>query len=51
MTYSCGAEITDRLTQSSDRLEVKVCGEEETDYLQTHTHLIEILKCIVDKKT
>lgn len=36
---------------SSERLAVKVYGEEETDYLETHTHLIEILKCIVDKKT
>lgn len=26
-------------------------GEEESDYLETHTHLIEILKCIVDEKT
>lgn len=39
------------LTLSSERLAVKVYGEEETDYLETHTHLIEILKCIVDKKT
>lgn len=36
---------------SSQRLEVKVYAEEETDDLETHTHLIEILKCIVDKKT
>lgn len=36
---------------SSERLAVKVYGEEETDYLEKDTHLIEILKCIVDKKT
>lgn len=42
---------TDRLTLSSERLAVKVNGEEESDYLETHTHLIEILRCIVDKKT
>lgn len=51
-TPGSGVEITDRLTLSSERLvAVKVYGEEETDYLETHTHLIEILKCIVDKKT
>ena len=51
--YSCGVEVTDtgRLTLSSKRLAVKVHGDEETDYLETHTHLIEILKCIVDKNT
>lgn len=39
---------------SSERLEVhgeEEEGEEERDYLQTHTHLIKILKCIVDEKT
>lgn len=36
---------------SSQRLAVKVDGEEEANYLETHTHLTEILKCIVDKKT
>lgn len=42
---------TDGLTLSSERLAAEVYGEEETGYLETHTHLIEILKCIVDKKT
>lgn len=43
--------MTDRLTLSSEQRAVEVDCEEETDYLETHTHLIEILKCIVDKKT
>lgn len=36
---------------SAQRLAAQVDGEEESDYLETHTHLIEILKCIVDEKT
>lgn len=38
------------LTLSSER-PAEVQSEEEAADLQTHTHLTEILKCIVDKKT
>lgn len=43
--------IRHTLTLSSHWPAVKVYGEKETGYLETHTHLIEILKCIVEKKT
>lgn len=41
----------DGLTLSAQRLQGKVDGEEKTGDLETHTHLIEILKGILDKKT
>lgn len=45
------SKVRDRLTLSSQLLAVNVDGQKEARYRETGTHLIEIPKCIVKKKS